>query len=281
MLISMIMATLGRRDDLNLLFRSLRDQSFDDFELIIVDQNRDGLIDDIITCYEHEFKIIHIKTEIKGLSRARNIGIAHAMGDIVCFPDDDCWLSANTLKQVESKFRVDNIDAITIRALDQNGCPLAKKELKEYEVINRDNIWYGGMSISIFLKTEIAKSIGGFDETLGVGAGTPYGAGEETDFLYRVLDRKTKIIHFQSIEIYHPRKNEKSLSRNLLEKRYYSYGCGIGYVLKKNKANKKKVIVVFLRPMIGALLSFLPGNVAMGIARYNAAKGRIKGYFST
>ena len=51
--------------------------------------------------------------------------------------------------------------------------------------------------------------------------------------------------------------------------------------MKKNKANKKKVIVVFLRPMIGALLSFLQGNVAMGIARYNAAKGRIKGYFST
>lgn len=280
MLVSMIMATLGRRDDLDRLFRSLTNQTFDDFELIIIDQNRDGLIDNIVTRYENKFKIVHIKTEIKGLSRARNIGIAHAIGDIICFPDDDCWLGANTLKQVESKFRVDNIDAITIRALDQNGCPLAKKELKEYEVINRDNIWYGGVSISIFLKTEIAKSIGGFDETLGVGAGTPYGAGEETDFLYRILDRRIKIIHFQSIEIYHPRKNEKSLNRSLLKKRYYTYGCGIGYVLKKNKANKKEVLTAFLRPMIGALLSFLQGNVTVGLARHNAVKGRIKGYFS-
>lgn len=280
-MISMVMATLGRKDDLNRLFDSLSKQTYTDFELIIVDQNIDGLIDEIVSAYETKFYINHIKTRMKGLSRARNIGIAQARGKIICFPDDDCWLGVDTLQKVNNEFMKRDIDAITIRVMGLDNTPLSSKELLEGEKVNRSNIWRGAMSISIFLKTDLAKSIGGFDELIGVGAGTPYGAGEETDFLYRLLDQDKKIIHFQSINIYHPKKDDNSLSSDVLRRRYYSYGYGIGYVLKKNNVNKKMVVSFFLRPVIGSLVSIIQGNIPLAQARYNSAVGRIQGYFST
>lgn len=277
----MVMATLGRKNDLKRLFDSLSKQTYTDFELIIVDQNVDGLIDEIVSVYKTKFYINHIKTRMRGLSRARNIGIDQAKGDIICFPDDDCWLEMDTLQKVNKEFMKRDIDAITIRAMGPDNRPLSKKELTEEEKVNRSNIWYGAMSISIFVKTKLAKVIGGFDESLGVGAGTPYGAGEETDFLYRLLDQDKKIIHFQSINIYHPKKDDNSLSSDVLRRRYHSYGYGIGYVLKKNNVNKKMVFSFFLRPVIGSLLSIIQGNIPLAQARYNSAVGRIQGYFST
>ena len=44
-MISMVLATLGRKDELVLFLECLSNQGTKDFEIIIVDQNEDGYIE--------------------------------------------------------------------------------------------------------------------------------------------------------------------------------------------------------------------------------------------
>ena len=42
-------------------------------------------------------------------------------------------------------------------------------------------------SILLELVTPVVEAVGAFDETLGPGAGTPWGSGEDTDYHLRIL----------------------------------------------------------------------------------------------
>ena len=95
--ISLIVATIGRRDSLMLMLQSILSTSYDlsKIEIVIVDQNQNSLLDDISKLYS-TLTIIHIKSSVVGLSTNRNIGFKESSGDIICFPDDDCKFYPNT-----------------------------------------------------------------------------------------------------------------------------------------------------------------------------------------
>lgn len=98
---SLIVCTLGRFDDIDVLFASFIKQKYKHFEVILVDQNEDGYLTPILNKYEGAFPLTHVKSP-KGLSIARNNGMKYVTGDIVCFPDDDCYYSEDTLEIVKN-----------------------------------------------------------------------------------------------------------------------------------------------------------------------------------
>ncbi|HBF4089696.1 TPA: glycosyltransferase family 2 protein, partial [Clostridioides difficile] len=88
MLISLIMPTLNRYDDIYLLMDSLENQTYKNFELIVVDQNDNSKVKEIVDKYIDKLDIKYIKSSKKGLSYNRNVGIDNAVGQIIGFPDD-------------------------------------------------------------------------------------------------------------------------------------------------------------------------------------------------
>lgn len=78
---------------------SILDQSFKDFELILVD---DGSPDDCPhICDEYAKKDVRVKVIHKnngGLVSARNTGIKAATGDYICYVDGDDWIHCDLLK---------------------------------------------------------------------------------------------------------------------------------------------------------------------------------------
>lgn len=74
--------------------------------------------------------IKYIHSNIKGLSHARNIGLQKVTGDIVGFPDDDCWYDDTTLELVEKTFRKQDYDGITGTPIDKFGGVLINNFLK-------------------------------------------------------------------------------------------------------------------------------------------------------
>ncbi len=88
--VSLIVATVGRTQELNRLLESIAAQSLTSLELIIVDQNADDRVKELLEDSEYPFLCFHVRSP-RGLSRARNVGINLASGRIFCFPDDDCW----------------------------------------------------------------------------------------------------------------------------------------------------------------------------------------------
>ena len=54
-----------------------------------------------------------------GLSRARNVGLKAVTGEIIAFPDDDCWYPDGLLQKVVAEFRDQtSLDGLTGRSED-------------------------------------------------------------------------------------------------------------------------------------------------------------------
>ncbi|MCD7954228.1 MAG: glycosyltransferase [Lachnospiraceae bacterium] len=80
---------------------SILNQSFSDFELIIVDDGSPdscGVIADDYATKDNRVRVIH---KINGgAANARNAGIAEAKGDYLYFPDSDDWLESTYLEEL-------------------------------------------------------------------------------------------------------------------------------------------------------------------------------------
>jgi len=78
--------------------RSLKEQTFRDWECVVVDDgSTDGCAEflDERVGGDGRFTLIH--QENRGLAEARNVGIAHAKGDSLFFLDSDDWLERDAL----------------------------------------------------------------------------------------------------------------------------------------------------------------------------------------
>ncbi|MBL4663078.1 MAG: glycosyltransferase [Flavobacteriaceae bacterium] len=99
-LVSIIVPTYNRLDYLKLTLQSLLGQTYQNIEIIVVDDGSDG--DDNKRYCEQFSKINYIKIEnFGGPARPRNIGIDAANGDFIAFTDDDdIWLPKKLENQV-------------------------------------------------------------------------------------------------------------------------------------------------------------------------------------
>lgn len=99
--ISIIIPIYNAETTLRRCIDSVLGQSFDDFELILVnDGSKDssGKICDEYALYDHRIKVLH--KENGGVSIARNLGISKATGKWITFIDADDWIESDFLMSV-------------------------------------------------------------------------------------------------------------------------------------------------------------------------------------
>lgn len=97
-LVSIILPTFNRKDTIQRSVNSVLNQSFSDFELIIVDDASTDSTREMLKCI-HDNRIEFIThSNQRGAGAARNTGIAKARGEYIAFQDsDDEWMQ-NKLK---------------------------------------------------------------------------------------------------------------------------------------------------------------------------------------
>lgn len=278
MRVSLIIATLGRTKELGRFLGSLHDQGYDNLEVIVVDQNQDNRLDDVLKPFAVRFSILHLRSEV-GLSRARNAALPQIRGDIVAFPDDDCWYPPYLLKQVAGFFNEHReIDSLTGRSLDESSkSGIARFDSKPGRVTVR-NVWLRTCSYSIFYRRKVIETVGDFDETLGIGAGTPWEGGEDIDYPVRALKAGFKIQYLPELHIFHPSPKMRDYSQ--LTERAYKYGAGIGRVWRKHNFPISLVGYYLLRPIGGALISLATGKPAKAKYHWRSFQGRYRGWAS-
>lgn len=278
MFLSLVVCTVDRADILSRLFASLALQSSKDFEVILVDQNPNG---DVLRKAEEwnakGLSILHVRSE-RGLSRSRNRGLARAQGEYIGFPDDDCWYPRSLVADLAARFHSNRQWAgISGRTTSPDGADTCGRWLPDEGEMSRKTVWNQGNSTSMFLRRDLVETVGAFDETLGLGAQSPWLAAEETDYLVRALDSGYRIQYCPDICIFHP-KEERGTPSSLVKARVR--GRGIGRVLKKQRFGLATLSVFCLRPLAGATLQVISGD--LGYAHYylQSFLGRLEGYSS-
>jgi len=209
--VSVIINTLNRDYWLKRVLDALLYQTYDDFEIIVVNGPSIDKTDLVLEAYKNIIKIE--KCDVPNISVSRNIGIKAAAGEIVIFIDDDAvpidrhWIS-HYVKSFENDSelagiggKVDSIygksqfgiitdiwgsDEIEYSALDS-------KQYKEYEKKGYFKS-FGGCN-GAYLR-QILIDIGGYDEYYEYHR-------DETDLQARIARIGKKLDHHPYAHVYH------------------------------------------------------------------------------
>lgn len=174
--VSVLIPTHNRARLLRQAIDSVLAQSFQDFEIIVIDDASD---DDTQTAVADigDLRVRYFKNaENRGEGASRNAGIAHSTGEYIAFlDDDDMWLPEKLALQVDvldrcparvgavytGYFRVDMESGATIAAVG------AEKRGDIFADLRAQN-WVGSPS-AVLLRRECFDKAGLFDEKLRFG----------------------------------------------------------------------------------------------------------------
>jgi glycosyltransferase involved in cell wall biosynthesis len=282
--LSLILATVERTEEVERFLTSLDAQIYRDFELIVVDQNPDDRLAPILEPYRERLSLLHLHRPLeRGVSKSRNLGLQHVNGDMISFPDDDCWYPPNLLDQaacflnehpdidVVSGHMASGPDAINASHQDPSQGRFLDSALK---VIQVPGPW------GLFLRTRVAKTVGDFDETLGPGAGTPWGAGEDTDYYLRILKAGFRIYSKLDIFIFHSTVDWYYTQREDLS-RTHRYGAGRTRVYRRHRLPLWYFAYEVARSFGGVVLSLLQAKGNKAYWHWGALSGKFRGWFSS
>jgi glycosyltransferase involved in cell wall biosynthesis len=195
--VSAVIPTYNRAHFLERAIRSVLDQTFQDFEIVVVndaspendatDAVVEGFRDPRIKYFRHESN--------KGIGVTRNTGVLNSSGEYIAFlDDDDAWLP----QKLELQCRLLESSPATVGAVYTGGYSMlwkSKKIIRQRIPCYRGNILDAlrarnciGTSSSVMIRKSCFDKVGLFDDAL------PY--GEDFDMWLRLAQR----FHFEYLD---------------------------------------------------------------------------------
>jgi glycosyltransferase involved in cell wall biosynthesis len=167
--VSVIIPTYNRGWIIKEAIDSVLAQDYTEFELIVVDDGSTDHTSDVLDSYRNVIKVFSQKN--KGVSAARNRGIAEASGQFIAFLDsDDLWLSQKLSVQIEFFNQTpDVLICQTEEVWIRNGLRVnpKKRHKKPSGMIFKPSLELCLVSPSaVMIQRSLFDRVGEFDETL-------------------------------------------------------------------------------------------------------------------
>jgi glycosyltransferase involved in cell wall biosynthesis len=272
---SLVVCTCGRSNELVELFDSLVRQKRADFEVIVVDQNTDDRLVEIVAQSAHRFPLKHIRMTGTGASRARNVGLDHVTGELIGFPDDDCRYLDGYLEAIDQVFAQDP----SIGCISGHPTAIADKELgSDWQTsqmdLNSVTVLNRCQEFTLFVRRRNLRDLR-YNERLGVGAQTLWGADEAPDLLIRLVQSGTRLVYFSHLFVYHPDKIA-TITRATLQ-RARAYARGRGCLFRLHRFPRKMVFNSLFRPTMGCGLYLLKCQPMRSAYYFNIVLGTTRG----
>ncbi len=168
-LVSVIIPTFNRGYCLEESIRSVLQQSFADFELIVVDDGSTDNTSELVARFP-AVKLIRLEKN-RGVSFARNRGMVEAQGDCIAFLySDDLWEKdklASQVKWIERGFHAVYTDEIWIRNRVRVN-PMNKHRKYSGDIFRYCLPLCIVSPSSVLLRAKMLREVGGFDESMPV-----------------------------------------------------------------------------------------------------------------
>lgn len=275
---SLIVTTINKKDELKRFFTSINNQLgifLSEIQIIFVDQ---GSNFESTKFLNKEITLDYVSIPIGSLSKARNVGLEKAKGEIIAFPDDDCWYHEDLLSKLKSSF-AEKHDVLCLNVKDPiKNLNYGNRPDNIITDISYKNILKLPISVGIFSKSSfIIKNDLRFDENLG--AGNRWGAGEESDFLLRLIPFVKNIKYNGFLSVYHPVEEYVEIDKA----KYFKYGLGMGALLAKHFNKKEGLLGYYIWVLFRGILGFCYHGILFNrnkaIVYLNRNKGIFYGFF--
>lgn len=176
--------------------------------IIIVDQSRSDATQEAVEPYLSHDRVRYVRSDSRGLSAARNVGLAVASTEIVGFTDDDCEVDPGMPAALARAFRADPRIAIVFGAVRAAPHDRARGFTPAYPLertflatrwTQKHHI--EGMGACMAVRKSVCERLGGFDERFG--AGSRFKAAEETDLVIRALQQHHFVYETPELAVVH------------------------------------------------------------------------------
>ncbi|MCA9335375.1 glycosyltransferase [Candidatus Saccharibacteria bacterium] len=203
--VSVVINTADRAKFIGDTLRGLQQQTYDNFEVIVVNGPSEDNTEDVAKAFN-----IRYYTAPFNLSVSRNIGIKHAAGDIIAFIDDDAVPSPTWLEEIVQGYKSKDIGAVggwvyhvdsadyqfKYGAISKWGLPVLKST-KDFDYNEPMSDFYNiniGTNATYWRKHLV--DVGGFDEEIEY-------YHDESDVCVRLINHGHKVIELDGAIVHH------------------------------------------------------------------------------
>ncbi len=228
---SIIITTKNEERNMRNILESLKNQTFQDFEIIVVDNNSTDKTKEI----SKEYGALVFN---KGPERSaqRNFGVSKASGKYVLILDADMILEPKVLEECILKFKENpELKKITIREIPMGESFWSKCKRLELEFYSQNP--EAKTHAARFFEKKVFEEFGGYDTEL---------TGPEDWDLPERISKKYPNKYFTKSIIYH-NEGDYGLLRILKKKFYYAKKAHV-YVSKRKLKITDSKFIYFLRP---------------------------------
>jgi glycosyltransferase involved in cell wall biosynthesis len=237
----------------------------DILELILVDQSDDTATERAIAEIEDP-RLRYVRSDQRGVTNGRNLGLELSRGDIIALTDDDCRIPPDWTARIVELFANDP-DAMLVcgrvrvpegQAGDGYGAefePQVREWQGRFPPPDRD--W--GITANFALRRAAYERVGPFDPFLGVGA--PLRSGGEPDFIFRVIRAGLKVVNAREVEVIHLGVRKPGQESSAL---WQQYGAGTAAALSKHVRLGDLAAVRLYMGHLGIMARVIAGNAIRG-----------------
>ena len=136
-IVSMIIPVHNSEEYLNDCLDSVKNQTFDNFEcILVVNASKDSSIDICNEYSKNDERFVVINTEIPGVSHARNLGLENVNSNYVCFVDSDDIIEPSYIESMLSYTKNGEYDMILCKKILQKKFKPFKLKKKYREMVD-------------------------------------------------------------------------------------------------------------------------------------------------
>jgi glycosyltransferase involved in cell wall biosynthesis len=197
-LVSVLVCTYNRNENVVPTIRSVQACGYPNFELFILDQSKDNLTEKaVLKLTQDDARIKYVRFARPSKPRALNHGRELAKGQFIFLTDDDCEVLPGWIENMLLAFNEDSRIACVFGDVDAGPfdpkegyipiCRIARSHsiFDLFEFLTMPGWGNFGMGASLALRTDALSEIGGWDPCIGPGA--PFKSGDDHDLAARLV----------------------------------------------------------------------------------------------
>jgi len=225
--LSVVIPTYNRREMLRECLETLEAQTYprDLFEVIVVNDGSQDGTDSFLEAYQKKagYLLRYYNQENRGVSAARNLGIANAAGDVVVFIDDDCMAEKGLLQMLSGGYTDDSIGCVGGAIVSYPPATYIEKYIDKKNLLTQENFLSCGPVITsnTSYRRSILLDVKGFDPDIKTC--------EDGELGIRVRLRGYRMIYIKEARVLHKHRS----SAKALLKQQYDYAIGNARMHKK------------------------------------------------
>ena len=236
--ISVIMSVYNGGRFLKAAIDSILNQTFKDFEFIILDDGSDDNSVDIINSFQDERISLH-NLNHQGLPSALNYGISISTAQIICRMDsDDIAHSERFEKQLKFLDMNPEFDlcGTSISIIDENDRLIGTRlmPVQHNEIVGTIDYSCNVIHPTYCFKKEIHDSIGGYRKELLYS--------QDYDYLLRVIDKGFKVCNLPEVLLKYRMINKANPEKTYNQMRFGGLAQKLHYERKKYGKEKQKTL---------------------------------------